>query len=202
METRWPPAPRTLLSSERQIGSSGDRWVDLYFQGVPERGLILFGISRDPALGSPSEPTSVENFFVDDPTLPLEEIQEGPTVEWTADDEQWVSAGIGLCRLWPNGAPDILNARFAALDIAGNFSGWAEVPLEIPSAAEAQVVADAERAAWAEEAAEADRVAAANLAMLADRPSSGVELGARFRMVDDRLHGFEEGDRRRARALA
>ena len=58
----FPPAPPTLLSSERQIGSSGDRWVDLYFQGVPERGLILFGISRDPALGSPSEPTSVEDF--------------------------------------------------------------------------------------------------------------------------------------------
>jgi hypothetical protein len=83
--------------------------------------------------------------------------------------------------IWPEGAPDALNGRFGSVDLAGNFSGWADVPLEIPSQAEAQAAVADELAEQAEAEAEAERVAAANRAMLAERPSTGACAAAPVR---------------------
>ena len=172
-----PPAPPTLIASEPVIGLSWSsasvmRWVSLEFQSIRERGLILIGISVDPARGGTPEVASVESIFVDDTSLPEEAILEGPTVEWASQDD-WVSAGIADCATWPEGAPDAVNGRFGTFDLAGNFSGWADVSLEIPSLAEAEAGTATARAEQAEAAAEAERVAAANRALLADQPSGG-----------------------------
>lgn len=51
------------------------------------------------------------------------------------------------CGVWPPYASDSELGRFGVLDLAGNFSGWASVPLELPSLADAQAAAVAEREA-------------------------------------------------------
>jgi hypothetical protein len=72
----------------------------------------------------------------------------GPAIVWITGGNT-LSMGISDCLLWPQGAGDRIDARFGLLDVAGNFSGWVESPIEIPSAAEAQATADAEATAEA-----------------------------------------------------
>lgn len=69
-----------------------------------------------------------------------------PMIQWVARGES-LFAGYSDCGVWPRGASDSELARFGVLDLAGHFSGWASVPLELPSAAEAETVAAAEREA-------------------------------------------------------
>ncbi len=143
------PVPPTLLSSEQGMGSFFDssrasRWLTLQFEGVRERGLILIGDTADRDRGGLPELPSIDQFLVDDTTLPLETLLEGPRLEWASTNES-LSLGRSDCLIWPDGAGDALDARFGLFDLAGNFSGWVDVLLELPSAAEAQAVADAQR---------------------------------------------------------
>lgn len=162
-----PPAPPALVGAEAQIGtfwasSALARWQNLQFQGVSERGQILIG---DPGLGELGSITSIEGLLVDGPPS-AETVAEAPVVQWVSVGDA-LSVGFTDCALWPDGAPDTLPARFGALDLAGNFSGWVDVPLELPSAAEAQAAADAQAAVNAADAREAESIAAANRAKIA-----------------------------------
>jgi hypothetical protein len=65
-----------------------------------------------------------------------------PMIQWVSSSES-VWAGINDCAVWPRGASDSELGRFGVLDLAGNFSGWATVPLELPSREEAEVAAAA-----------------------------------------------------------
>jgi hypothetical protein len=66
-----------------------------------------------------------------------------PMIQWvSSSDSVW--AGISDCAVWPRGASDSELARFGVLDLAGNFSGWTSVPLELPSRSEAELAAAAD----------------------------------------------------------
>jgi hypothetical protein len=69
-----------------------------------------------------------------------------PMIQWVSRNES-MSAGISPCGVWPPGASDYALGRFGVLDLAGNFSGWASVPLELPSLAEAEAAAQEQAAA-------------------------------------------------------
>jgi hypothetical protein len=167
------PAQPSLLSSASHVGrywpSAGPaRWTQLQFQ-KDDTAFILIGMPGDSQAGEGPAIAGVEDLLIDGP--PSEQaIAEAPRVQWASDGDL-VEVGFNDCVLWPDGAPDNVNARFAVLDLAGNFSEWTDVPLEIPPEAEAQAAADAQDAASAreaaEQAAEDARVSAANLAMLA-----------------------------------
>ena len=149
------PAPPTLLSTEPTMGAYFEggpvsRWLTLEFEGIRERGLILIGDTNDVDQGALDELPAIEDFFVSDTTLRLETLLDGPTLDWASTNES-LSVGRSDCLVWPSGAGDALDARFGVFDLAGNFSGWVELPLELPSAAEAQAVVDARREAAANE---------------------------------------------------
>lgn len=155
------PEVPVLVSAEPRLETSRGRWLDLQFEDIRDRGLILIGTAD----GAVTELASVEGLLLDGPPTPAA-AAEAPLLEWIADVEQ-LSVGLEYCSLWPEGAPDALTASFGVFDLAGNFSGWGDVSLELPSEAEAQALADQEAAEAAAAAAEADRVAEANLARLA-----------------------------------
>lgn len=54
------------------------------------------------------------------------------------------SSWVGDCLLGPKYAGDRIDASFGLLDVAGNFSGWADMPVEIPSHTEARAAVDAQ----------------------------------------------------------
>lgn len=115
------PPPPTWVASKPVMGEGyyGDpsRWVSLEF--APHEG-ILVGEGRD--------------------------LQSGSKVSVLSDDNV-LSMGVGACPSWPDGAADRIDGRFGVLDGAGNFSGWVEMPVEIPSEAEAVEAIRAQRAA-------------------------------------------------------
>jgi MYXO-CTERM domain-containing protein len=164
-------APRLpeLVATQPHVGTfwasfTPARWLDLQFQNIASDGLILIG---DPG-ASENDPlssvTSLEDILIDGPPS-AEAIAQAPMVQWIADYD-YLSVGITDCALWPDGAPDTLTTRFATLDVAGNFSGWTDIPIELPSAAEAQAVADEQAQLNAQVAAEDARIRAENLAKL------------------------------------
>lgn len=107
--------------------------------------------------------------------------EDVPMIQWASRAES-VWAGISDCVVWPAGASDSELGRFGVLDMAGNFSGWTSVPLELPSLAEAQ------------SAAAADREAQRNLNVQQGRPNAcslelpgGSDAGRRERPRGDLL---------------
>ncbi len=115
-----PPLP-ALIASEASTGAGyyGDpiRWVT--FEFAPHAG-ILIGRGR--------------------------EAQSNREAWWlSGSNELWM--GISDCPSWPEGAGDRLDGQFGVLDGVGNFSGWVEMPVEIPSDAEAVAALMAQRAA-------------------------------------------------------
>jgi len=165
-----PPAPPALIASEPHagttwVGFTPVRWTNLRFQDISGHGLILIG---DPGASSENDPlssvTSLEDLLIDGPASEAA-FAEAPMVQWLSETDD-LAVGIADCTLWPDGAPDTLTGRFATLDLAGNFSGWTEVPVQLPSAAEAQAAADEQAELNAQVAAEDARIRAENLAKL------------------------------------
>jgi hypothetical protein len=117
------PTLPAVIASEPGTGAGyyGDptRWVSLEF--APHAG-ILIGEGRD--------------------------LESGQRAWWLGSSNT-LRIGVTDCSNWPEGAGDRIDGRFGALDGAGNFSGWTEMPVEIPSEAEAIAALRAQRAAAA-----------------------------------------------------
>lgn len=174
------PAVPTLVSTEPHVGTfwsslTPARWTELQFQDIRREGLIVIGIADAAEGDAHASLATLEDILIDGPPS-AEAIAQAPLVQWISDGD-FLSVGITDCVLWPDGAPDTLTSRFGTLDLAGNFSGWVDVPLELPSAAEAQAVADERAESYAQAAAEDARIRAENLAKLdAASHSSGCAL--------------------------
>ena len=175
-----PPELPALSSTESHVGTfwastTPARWTDLQFRDITSEGLIVIGIpdgAQGDALGTVA---SLDDLLIDGPPSD-EAIAQAPLVQWISDND-YLGVGITDCALWPDGAPDTLTGRFATLDLAGNFSGWADVPLQLPPAAEAQAFADHQAELNAQAAAEDARIRTENLAKLeAASQSSGCAL--------------------------
>jgi hypothetical protein len=139
--TSAPPPVPVLVDSLSHAGAGFyqvTRAVELKFE---HQGIL---IGDTGGLGAVS---SVEDLFYPG-TIPTED-DDTRRIEW-ATTTGFVWVGKGDCSIWPEGASDRENARFGVLDIAGNFSGWMETEIELPSEAEAQAqvaLAEQERAA-------------------------------------------------------
>jgi hypothetical protein len=174
------PALPTLVSTQSHVGTfwastMPARWTDLQFQDIRSQGLIVIGITNVAESDALASIDTLEDILIDGPPSP-EAIAQAPLVQWISDSDDF-GVGITDCALWPDGAPDTLTGRFAAVDLAGNFSGWVDIPLELPAAAEAQAFADETAENEARAAAEAERIRAENLARLnASSQSSGCSL--------------------------
>jgi hypothetical protein len=150
-----PPLPPTLVTSETRTGTSwigsASRYQTLHFEGIVEGQLALLGDVADPsdagaaALGSLA---SVRELLV------LRDDGRGPVLDWLSD-RPTLSVGVGDCAAWPEGAADRQDARFGSFDLAGNFSGWIDVPLDLPSREVALANAERERAERERQEAEA-----------------------------------------------
>jgi hypothetical protein len=135
--TRELPAPPVLVSSEPRMsagwqgwgGGPPERWLELQF----EYDHILIGDA-----GGLGPFASIDDLFID-PAAAQKASSERERLTWITSADG-LSVGRGGCISWPEGAPDIQSARFGSLDLAGNFSGWVEVPLELPSEEEARAV--------------------------------------------------------------
>jgi hypothetical protein len=165
-----PQGLPAVVSSDAHVGSfwasrAPARWQNLQFEDIRSLGFILIGDADDPESDPLGAVPSVKDLLIDAPASE-EAVADAPLLEWLSEQTE-LTVGITDCAVWPDGAPDSLTARFAAVDLAGNFSGWAEVPLELPSQAEAQAVVDDQIARDVAAAAEAQRVREDNLAKLA-----------------------------------
>jgi hypothetical protein len=128
-----PPALPVLVSSEPRMSLGWEvqpsRWLELRF----EHDHILVG-----DVGGLGPFVSVKDLFTEERAAAQTASGERRTFTWiTSGDE--LAVGRGDCISWPTGA-DTQSARFGVLDLAGNFSGWVDVPLELPSEAEAWAV--------------------------------------------------------------
>lgn len=152
--TTAPPLP-VLVASEVRTGSSWlgspARYQTLDFEGIVEGQLALLGDLADSAEGDtgPLEALASVRELLISPTD-----TRGPVLEWVSE-HQTLSVGVGDCSVWPPGAADRQDARFGTFDLAGNFSGWIDVPLQLPSREEAQAELDRQDAERALEQAEA-----------------------------------------------
>jgi hypothetical protein len=194
--TSGAPALPVLLSSEPSVGTRGfttavGRGVSLTF----DFDGILIGDTGQ--LGSIA---TIEALFEQgDANLAALDGAALPLIQWVSRSESlW--AGISDCAVWPRGASDSEVARFGVLDLAGNFSGWASVTLELPSRAEAEVAAAADREARRNLNVQQGRPSACSLHLSAgngSRPSgaAGVDLLAL-------AVGLVAAGARRARRLA
>jgi hypothetical protein len=135
------PAPPALVSMDTETGARGfdlpspTRWVTLQFE--EHSGILVADDGGAESLDA-SDGWLIEASEVD---AALE--ASGPAIVWITGGST-LRMGISDCLFWPQGAGDRIDARFGLLDVAGNFSGWVESPIEIPSAAEARATADAE----------------------------------------------------------
>jgi hypothetical protein len=175
------PAPPTLIAVEPGVGStwlSGPgRWLHLELGGVAEQQFLIGDI---PDVGAPdgndplADLASLQELLVAEPAR-AQVSSVGPVVEWLFRSGS-VDVGLADCTFWPSGVADRQDARFGVVDLVGNFSGWLDVPIELPSDEEAQAAAEAERAATEAEAAERNvqepRSALANCSAAA--PGTGV----------------------------
>jgi hypothetical protein len=141
------PALPELLSSAPAAGEGGSRWRNLEFS----HGGILIG-DADGALGAVS---AVSDLLPDTPDLPdggagtFRELPDSPAARWLTTESS-LSVGLGGCMVWPDASVERVQARFGTFDLAGNFSGWVEVPdLALPTPEEAEL-AIAERRLQAE----------------------------------------------------
>jgi hypothetical protein len=129
-----PPALPVLVSSEPRMTLGWDvqpsRWLELQF----EYDHILVG-----DVGGLGPFASVDELFIEGPGVAQKASSEPSMFTWITSADG-LSVGRGDCISWPQGAPDTQSARFGSLDLAGNFSGWVDVPLELPSEEEARAV--------------------------------------------------------------
>lgn len=139
--TGVPPTRPTLLGSVPRAGSGWlflTRALELEFE---HQGILIGDTGTLGPIGSASD------LFIEAASA-AEGDDVTPRIEWvTTDSNVWV--GKADCTVWPLGAPDRQVARFGVLDLAGNFSGWVETELELPSEAEAEAqvaLAEQERA--------------------------------------------------------
>lgn len=145
-----PPSPPRLLSSEAIVGRGFDvrftRLQRLEFDGITDHQMGLLGDIPDPSAaaeaGTLDALVSVRQFLLD-AEASAQEPRQGPVLEWVSEDAR-VSVGIGDCSGWPRGAAEQQEARFGVFDLAGNFSGWTLVPLELPSEEEARAQVEVE----------------------------------------------------------
>ena len=129
-----------LLRAEPHAGrglGGLERYLELE---VAHQGLLIAD------LGGLGQVASLDDMFLEDRTLAPYEPIATLGIEWVTT-EQALLVGRLECRYWPDAAADHESARFGVLDLAGNFSGWTEVELQIPSLEEAQAVDEADRAA-------------------------------------------------------
>jgi hypothetical protein len=194
--TSGAPALPVLLSSEPRVGASDytttvARGVSLTF----DFDGILIGDTGQ--LGSIA---TIEALFEQgDANLAALDGAALPLIQWVSRSESlW--AGISDCGVWPRGASDSELARFGVLDLAGNFSGWASVTLELPSRAEAEVAAAADLEARRNLNVQQGRPSACSLHLSAGngpRPSEAARVDLLALAV-----GLVAAGARRARRLA
>jgi hypothetical protein len=124
-----PPLP-VLLDAETHARTFSEilpRLVTLEFE---HQGLLIADV------GNLGAATSLDDLYLADSDLPYYEPVTGGGIEW-ATTRQTLTVGVSDCTHWGSAA-DRLDARFGVLDLAGNFSGWVDVELEIPSREEAE----------------------------------------------------------------
>lgn len=135
------PAPLELLSNEPGTGSGLfgiSRWRELEFSHGP----LLIG-DADAALG---DARSIDDVAVASESVDFSAPDSGlPAALWFGTGPR-IYAGIADCMAWPSYEVERVAARFGAFDLAGNFSGWLDVPLELPSVAEAEAAIEFEEA--------------------------------------------------------
>src|SRR5688572_10925477 len=108
------PELPVLVSSEPGVGTfwgslTPARWLDLQFEGIHERGLILIGTAGGVEDGGTTAVASVEDLLIDGPASAAAAAAV-PPLDWVSDTGQ-LSAGLGDCSILPDGAPDALSAR-------------------------------------------------------------------------------------------
>ena len=167
------PALPVLLSSERSMGGS--------MYGIT-RGLSLtFGfdgilIGDTGQLGDALDLDAL--FEAGDRIVTETDYDALPIIQWVARDAS-VFAGISPCGVWPHDASDTALGRFGVLDLAGRFSGWLEVPLELPSQEEAEPVAAAQLEARKRRNVQQGRPPACSVGVPGDRNPSRREPSLR-----------------------
>jgi hypothetical protein len=124
------PALPTLLDTTTRTGQTFDLGISRFLELTFEHEGILIGDA-----GGLGVVSSAADLFFDGTSLDGDD-DKTPRVEWVEATSR-LDVGVGDCMVWPEGAGDRQNARFGVLDLAGNFSGWVDTELELPSEAEA-----------------------------------------------------------------
>ena len=119
--------PLELVANEARAADGFDgitRYRELQFS----HGSILIG-DVDAALGPLASVADIEVTG----TAPADLPTPASFLSWASAGTH-LEVGVGDCRMWPNAEVERVRARFGAFDLAGNFSGWLDVPaLEIPA---------------------------------------------------------------------
>jgi len=141
------PAPPAFIASEPSMGAgyygSPNRWAS--FEFAPHSG-ILIGVDRPLAGdGATNSVTSSAGWLIDGSQLDAALDSSAPAIWWLTGGNV-LSMGVGDCLIWPEFASDRIEAQFGVLDVAGNFSGWVDMPVEIPSYTEAVAALEAQAA--------------------------------------------------------
>jgi hypothetical protein len=162
-----PSAPE-LIASEPGMSAgyfvSPARWVS--FEFAPHSGILIGGerpFGRD---GAPDPATSVDGWLIERSQLDAA-LESASAVSWLTGSNV-LSMGVSDCLLWPKYAADRIDARFGVLDVAGHFSGWVEMPVEIPSFEETRATLDADAAAAEARAFSAPQSGSCSLARRGD----------------------------------
>ncbi|MEO8184142.1 MAG: hypothetical protein ABI895_35430 [Deltaproteobacteria bacterium] len=135
------PPPLELLSSEA-VANESIYGIERYRALEFSHGPILVG-DVDAVLGPLSSIAELEQRVP--PNGPVE-IDRSARLLWWARQGTRLDVGIGPCLAWPDQSADQASVRFGAFDLAGNFSGWLELPaLELPTLADAQAAGAAQR---------------------------------------------------------
>lgn len=118
------PALPELLSSAPAVSEvSRGRRLEFSHAG------ILIGDASE-ALGAV---TSLSDLLLQAPDLPdggagtFLDLPDAPAARWLTTDAT-LTVGAGGCTVWPDYDLERVPARFGAFDLAGNFSGWLDVP--------------------------------------------------------------------------
>jgi hypothetical protein len=117
--------PLALVSTEARA-ADGFGGITRYRELQFSHGSILIG-DVDAALGPLA---SVADIEVTEPAV----LAPPPSFASWATAGTHLAVGVGDCFVWPDADVERVRARFGAFDLAGNFSGWLDVPaLDIPA---------------------------------------------------------------------
>lgn len=135
-----------LLSSEPGASEDSSRWRELEFSHTD----ILIGDSGS-ELGAV---TSVSDLLSESGQGAVLGSPDRSAARWLTRGAS-LSVGLGDCMIWPASSVERVQARFGGFDLAGNFSGWVDVPeLTLPDPEEVELALEQRRAeAAAREAA-------------------------------------------------